>query len=97
MVKRVKLVWLLPKVCHSGLWSNLHVNFFISLFGQRPRRGPEGTLVLYNRGNLCVRPSVDTSVPPWLGLKPGLGGLNPDLRGLKPGLRGLKPGFRGLN
>ena len=37
------------------------------LFGQRPRRGPEGTLVLCNRGYF-LRPSVRTSVPPLLGL-----------------------------
>ena len=28
----MKLVWLLPKVCHSDLWSKLHVNSFLSLF-----------------------------------------------------------------
>ena len=46
---------------------------FHPVFGQRPQRGPEGTLVLCNRGNF-----VRTSVRPPLclgltGLKPGLG------------------------
>ena len=37
--------------------------FLLLLFGQRPRRGPEGTLVLCNRGNF-VCPSVRPSVRP---------------------------------
>ena len=46
---------------------SLTLHVFI-LFGQRPRRGPEGTLVLCNRGNL-VHSSVRTYIrPPWLGL-----------------------------
>ena len=35
----------------------------LSLFGQRPRRGPQGTLVLYNRGNF-VRTSVCPLIHP---------------------------------
>ena len=38
-------------------------SFFPFVFGQRPRRGPEGTLVLCNRGNF-VCPSVRLSVCP---------------------------------
>ena len=41
----------------------VRVNFYLEVFGQRPRRGPEGTLVLYNRGKF-VRTYVRTSVRP---------------------------------
>ena len=51
-------------------YSHSFSSFFVFLppfFGQRPRRGPEGTLVLCTRGNFVrtsVRPYVCTSVPP---------------------------------
>ena len=64
-------------------------------FGQRPRRGPEGTLVLCIRGN-CVRPSVRTYVRTDVRPPPLAGPLSPRARSLGPQARPLKPQCRPL-